>query len=475
MRLTMGDSRFAVLALAVALLEALPARAEGPAKAAYTGGLPTAALDAAPPTNGTVYPIDLPATLRLAGARNLDIQIAREHLAEAQANRQSALEQFFPWVTAGVAYNRGDGAVENVPPGNVPTAHYQYYNPGAALTAQTDLGDAIYNSLAAKQLVKASDQALETQRQDTILSAAQGYFDLVKAKALVEVEMQAIQISQDYQQELHVAVAAGVAFKGDELRVQTQTEQYKIGLQRELERQRVAAVNLTQVLHLDSRVELAPLDAGVTALKLFPTNASMNSLVERALAVRPELKQSRAFMAATRATKNGAVYGPLIPGVGAQAFGGGLGGGPDGGPGTTLDGERNYMVGLNWRIGPGGLFDSGRIHASKAREAAAEFADSKLKDTVIAQVVASLVQVNSSAARIDLAQRNLNTASETLRLTRQRKQYGVGIVLEDLQAQQALTQAHSDYVTAVAEHNQAQYGLNKAVGGPPDASATRVR
>ena len=40
--------------------------------------------------NGTnmVYPIDLPTALRLAGAQNLDIQIAREHLNEALANRE---------------------------------------------------------------------------------------------------------------------------------------------------------------------------------------------------------------------------------------------------------------------------------------------------------------------------------------------------------------------------------------------------
>jgi outer membrane protein TolC len=464
-RLAIYDLRSAVFAAAVAALNVLPTHAQGPTNAAYSGGLPATLPEGAQLTNGAVYPIDLPTTLRLAGARNLDIQIAREGLAEAQANRQTALEQFFPWISAGVAYNRGEGAVVNVPPGTLPNAHYQFYNPGAALTAQTDLGEAIYNSLAARQLARASDQALETQRQDAILSAAQGYFDLVEAKALAEVARQAIQISQDYQQELHAAVTAGIAFKGDELRVQTQTEQEKIVLQQAMRRRRVAAVNLAQVLHLDSRVELTPLDAGVTALKLFPTNASVNALVEQALASRPELKQSQAFLAARRAAKTGAVYGPLIPSVGAQAFEGGLGGGPDGGPDTTLNGERNYAVGMSWRLGPGGLFDAGRTHAAKARLAAAQLADSKLRDTVIAQVVAGLVQVNSTAAVIDLAERNLSTADETLRLTRQRKQYGVGIVLEDLQAQQALTQARSGYVTAVTEHDKAQYALNRAVGG----------
>ena len=54
----------------------------------------------------------------------------------------------------------------------------QFYAIGAQLTAQLDLGDAIYQSLASKQLVIASDQHLESRRQKRTLAAAQGYFDL---------------------------------------------------------------------------------------------------------------------------------------------------------------------------------------------------------------------------------------------------------------------------------------------------------
>jgi len=415
-------------------------------------------------TNEAAYPIDLPATLRLAGARNLDIQIARERLNEAEANRRSAVEQFFPWISPGVGYHRRDGVAQSVPSGVISDAHYQSYYPGVTLTAQIGLGDAIYNSLAAKQLVKVSDEALETQRQDSILSAVQGYFDLVKAKALVGVVSEAIQISHDYEQELHVAVASGVAFRGDELRVQTQTEQYRIALEQALERQRVAGVNLAEVLHLDSRVALVPQDTGLVPLTIVSTNAVVNQLVEQALRLRPELKQSQATMAAGRVAKYGAVYGPLIPSVGAQVFGGGLGGGPDSGPGN-FGAVGDYTVGMSWRIGPGGLFDSGRINASKARLAAAQLPDTRLKDTIVGQVVASLARVTSTAAQSKLAERNLATSTETLRLTQQRKQYGVGVVLEDIQAQQALTQARSDYITALAEYNKAQHVLNRAIGG----------
>ena len=190
----------------------------------------------------------------------------------------------------------------------------------------------------------------------------------------------------------------------------------------------------------------------------------MDSLVEQALRTRPELKQSQALLSAARAAKNGAVYGPLIPSVGAQAFGGGLGGGPDSGP-SNFGAEADYLVGLIWRIGPGGLFDAGRVNAGKARLAAAQLGEAKLKDTITSQVVVSLTRVQSLWAQIALAERNLATATETLRLTRERKQYGVGIVLEDIQAQQDLTQARSEYFTALAEYNKAQYALNKAVGG----------
>ena len=414
-------------------------------------------------TNGSSYPIDLPATLRLAGAQNLDIQIARERLKEAEAERTSALERFFPWVAPGVSYHRRDGVAQGVPSGIISDAHFQSYYPGATLSAQVDLGDAIYKSQAAKQLVKASDQALETQRQDTILNAAQGYFDLAKAKALVEVITDALKTSQDYQQQLHEAVASGIAFKGDELRVQTQTKNYQIALRQGVEQQRVVAVNLARILHLDSRVELVPQDAGLTRLTLIEPGTAMDTLVERALRSRPELKESQALILAARESKKGAVYGPLIPSIGAQVFGGGLGGGPDGGP-SNFGAEGDYLVGLSWRIGPGGLFDSGRVRASKARLAATEFGKAKLKDDITSQVVAGLTRLQSLSDQIVLAEANLASASETLRLTRERKQFGVGVVLEDIQAEQELERARSQYVNALAEFNKAQYGLSRAVG-----------
>lgn len=353
-----------------------------------------------------------------------------------------------------------------VPAGTVSETHLQSYAPGATVAAQIAVGEAIYQSLAARQLVKASDQGLEAQRQDSASIAAQTFFDLMKAKALADVIKEAVDISQDYQRELHEAVAAGIAFKGDELRVETQTESYQISLRQALEQQRAAAVNLALVLHLDSTIELVPHDPDLVPLLLFPTNAALHSLVEQALNSRPELKAGQALVLAARNSKNGAVYGPLVPSINAQVFAGGYGGGHDNAP-DNFGNSEDYLVGLGWRLGPGGLFDLARIKASRARLAVSELNETKFKDVVISQVVAALDRVQSLSDQIALARKNLASASETLRLTRERKQFGVGVVLEDIQAQQELTRVRSNYLAAIAEFNKAQYGLSRAVGCPP--------
>jgi outer membrane protein TolC len=465
------DIRFTIYVATVLALGAAPANAEPTNSPISVEAQGNVQVGSGEPTS---YPIDLPTALRLAGAQNLDIQIARERLNEAQADRQTALEGFFPWVSAGVGYHRRDGVAQAVPAGTISDAHFQSYSPGAALSAQVALGDAFYKSLAAKQLVRASDQALEAQRQDSVLSAAQGYFELEKAKSLVEVVRQALKTSQDYQAQLHAAVASGIAFKGDELRVQSQSERYEISLRQALEHQRIAAADLARTLHLDARVDLVPPETELAPLTLFETNVTTGRLVDQALSSRPELKQSQSLVSAAQTEQKGTVYGPLIPSLGAQAYGGGLGGGPDGGPGN-FGPVGDYSVGVSWRIGPGGLFDSGRIKGTKARVAAAQLSQEKLRDEVIAQVVTAVARSQSLSTQLELARRNLATASETLRLTRERKQYGVGIVLEDIQAQQDLTQARSDYFTSLAEYDKAQYTLSKAVGGLPAGASSQSR
>lgn len=222
-----------------------------------------------------LYPIDLPTALRLAGARNLDVQIARQKLAEARANNEGATLEFFPWLNVGIAYRRHDGQIQSTE-GNIETVSKQSYAPGGALVSQLDLGDAIYSKLAAKQLEHAAGYSLQAQQQDSIAAAARDYFNLSFAQAAVGVAREALRISTNYEARVRTAADAGIAFKGDLLRVSVEAEHNRMTLRQAAEQQRVAAARLAQTLHLNPSMEFFAADASLTPLTLIDTNSQHN-------------------------------------------------------------------------------------------------------------------------------------------------------------------------------------------------------
>jgi outer membrane protein TolC len=434
--------------------------------------LPVAAAMLAPlaghaqTATGNTYAIDLPTALRLARADNLDVKLAQERINEAKINHSAAVAKFLPWVTAGVSFRSHEGRTQAVD-GTMLDVDKQSTSIGPTITAQLDIGDALFTTLAARQFIAAANAALAAQEQDSSLSAASGYFNLLQAKAVLEANRDALATSEAYEQQLQGGVDAGVIFKGDLLRVQTQTQRYQAAIAQAQQQQRVASARLAEILHLDPAIVLIPQDnelvpielAGISGVR----NQAATDLVTQALASRAELQQGQAQVQAAREAQKNAKYGPFIPAVGAQAFLGGLSGGSDGDSGH-FSGSRDYYFGLNWRFGPGGLFDFTRSRSANSKLHTAELALEKATSSIQRQVIEAQAHVQSSAGQLAASQSALRNATETLRLTRERKQLGVGIVLEDIQAQQELVRTRTEYLGAITEYNKAQYELGKALG-----------
>jgi outer membrane protein TolC len=272
------------------------------------------------------------------------------------------------------------------------------------------------------------------------------------------VAEESLRIANEFAGQVREAVAAGIAFKGDALRAEVEADKNRLSLRRAQEQVAVAAARLVQTLHLESRVVLVARDEDLVPLNLVSTNAALETLVTQALTARPELSQSRALAEAAHKARDGAKYGPLIPNLGVLAFLGGLGGSHDGGSDTFGD-SQDYQFTLGWRVGPGGLFDRGRIRAGEARLNVARLAGDKVVDEVIRDVVESQARLRSQA--------------ETLRLTSERREFAVGAVLERVQAEQDLTRARLDHVNAIAEFDKAQFEALRAVGGALAIEPTR--
>jgi outer membrane protein TolC len=406
--------------------------------------------------------IDLATVLRLAHAQNLNVQIAAQRREEARAVHRVALEQFFPWLSPGLAYRRHDDLLQDTG-GDLVEVHKGSYAPGASLAAQTDVGGALYRSRETRALSRASEHGLAAQRAESVLAAAQAYFDLARAQAAVAVAEEALRISREHEDQLHRAVGIGLAFRGEELRVKAEAGHNALALRQTREQQRVAGIRLAQMLQFDPRVELRAEDAELMPLSLVPADASLDSLVELALAARPELAEEAARLAAARDAEAGVRYGPLFPTFSAQVFAGGLGGGRRGRPGA-FGASEDYVLALGWRIGPGGLRDAARVAEARARLEGARLRAEKRRQAVVGEVVEAVARVASLSDQIATAKETLAAAEETLRMSQERKEFGVAEVLERILAEQDLTRARTDYLSAVAEYDKAQFALARAVG-----------
>ena len=214
---------------------------------------------------------------------------------------------------------------------------------------------------------------------------------------------------------------------------------------------KVAALRLGALLRLSPGIELFPVEGIPAPLALVDPNVTNSEILEEALEHRPEIKAGLREVEASRREKEGAGWGPLIPTVIAEAAPGGLG------PVfSDLASSADYGVSIQWRIGPGGLLDFGRYGLTQAKSRQAEIHLERIRQRVAEQLMATLVELRTKDEQMKLAESGVKDAEESLRLNQERQAGNIGLPLEVLQAEEALTGARMNLYNAVVEYNQAQ-------------------
>jgi outer membrane protein TolC len=407
--------------------------------------------------------IDLATALRLAGLSNLDLAAVQAAERQAKAANDAATLRFFPYLTVGQTYARRTG-LDQATAGTMQDVYKQLYHRGGTVTMGVDVGNAIFGKLAARQLQEAAKANVAAAREDTVLAAANAYFNLVNAASAVGIDEEAVRVSRDYQDQLERAVGIGLTNRSEALRVAVQTRQAEVTLQAARAAERADAAALAVVLRLDPAVQLVPAERLVVPPTLVPLGQPVGALIRRAMMSRPELEASAAALTAAEHQRLAAKYGPMIPSVNAAATYEGTRGGPNG----TLNAYQpthDYVVGLSWRFGPGGLFDYSRTEAADASLDQRTISDEKLRQSISQQVVDALAAAESANEQMGLARDGVQLAQRSLSLSMQRKEFGVYAVIEVIQAQQDLTRARTSYAGALAQYAKAQYALAQATGG----------
>jgi outer membrane protein TolC len=311
--------------------------------------------------------------------------------------------------------------------------------------------------------VAAASFGLASHVQDAALRAAECYFDLAAEQGLVEVARESLRIATEYDRDLSQAVEIGVATEVEAIRARVQRQGNELLLEQAMARRRLAAARLAFATRLNTASDLVADDALMSPLTLVALDTPLPDLIRQAKDANPSLKQGRSLVAAEEALKQGALQGPLIPAIAAQVNLGGLGGGRSG-VDARFGAAQDYVATIQWRIGQGGLFDRSRKSLAEARVRIANLGLESRQQDLERQVVEAHTRAASLIEQIRIAEKAMALAQEGLKLSRERKDFAVGAVLETLQAEEVLTRTRNNYLLAVADHNKAQYALARALG-----------
>jgi outer membrane protein TolC len=131
--------------------------------------------------------------------------------------------------------------------------------------------------------------------------------------------------------------------------------------------------------------------------------------------------------------------------------------------GRSFDlGNRQIYGGfIGWTFSPTVI---GEIQVARARLDQAKIQAERVFEVVKAEVIRARETVLTAQEQIEAAHRGVQAAEASLELSQVRFEGGVGLTLEVLEAQEALTTARTALVSAIEQYNRAQFGLLRAIG-----------
>jgi outer membrane protein TolC len=404
------------------------------------------------------YPIDLTTALRLAGAQNLQITAAEAMSRQASGEVWSAYERFLPTLDAEWSYAKHEDLIQSTE-GVFLDVTKQAHRKSGILSATWDINEALFALLAAQRSQSAAEHSVESITNSALLSVANAYFDLVQAGAEVRLATRALALSSDLSDQSARTVAAGISNKVDVLRSQTQQSHDRLILHQRQEDVLVASAHLARLLNLAQPTVLTPIDTTLTVLALVDTTDGLDALLNASQSTHPLFRASQATHRAAVWGSRQALWGPLLPTVSGRALFGTLG------PKLSdLSRTRDYALSVRWTLGPGGLFDFGRVRQQRAH---ARLAEIRLKQTVqeIAEAIArSQAQLRERGNMIAIAAVGREAAQEALGLSIGRRDLGIARAFEVIDAAEALDRAERELVRAIIDYNRAQVEALAAQG-----------
>jgi outer membrane protein TolC len=419
--------------------------------------------------------IDFPTALRIAGAQNPQIGIANQRIVEAYAQLQAAEVLWLPAIRAGVSYNRHEGPLQATD-GTISNVTRTALEPGLGMgavgagtpaipgvVASFRLADAVFQPRIYEHTAAARRNAARATTHDTLLAAGLAYLDLLRAYQQQAIAKETQQNAQSLADLTATFARAGQGTLADADRARAELMVRENDLERTNESTWVASTRLAELLNLDPAQYLAPCEPNIVPVELVSLARPMKDLVATGLRNRPELAESQQLVCEATGRMRREQFAPLLPsmllGISYSEFGGG----PDSQI-ADMSGRFDLDAFVFWEVRGLGAGEAAARKEAHARLDQAQLQKVLVMDRVAREVAEAYSQVRARQRQIAIAQAGIQAATDSFRRNYQRIREGQGLPIEVLQAIQALDQARREYLRSVADYDESQFRLYRAIG-----------
>lgn len=318
---------------------------------------------------------------------------------------------------------------------------------GGELQGQIGQAKANYRSM-----LSAEEQAYNEMKE----TATTGYFNMLNATNMKALRQESVDRLQAHLDNVIAQYNVGIVARADVLRSEVELANAKQNYITASNQYDVAEATLNNIIGTPLGTTLLLKDR----LQYEPYENDMAYCLAYSEQHRPELKQAEYAIDSAEAALVVARSGHM-PKVYANASNNWGGNGSDW-PG---DDDENWSVGVTASMN---VFDSGvtwsKIHAAQENLAKAKESQRQIKDNVELEVRTDYLNLREAEKRITTTQVAVASAEEDYHIAVVRYQAGVGTNIDVMDAQEALTQAKTNYYQALYNYNTSKAALNTSMG-----------
>jgi outer membrane protein TolC len=408
-----------------------------------------------------ILPLSLQDAINRGLKQNLGLLLSNSEIRAARGQRWEQLSAMLPHVTAGpyVADSKinlseegltGFGGLQ-IP---VSIGPFSYFDARLAVTQSLFDWKSINATRAASQNLKSSEYTFKDARDLVVLAVGYTYLQAIADAARIETAAAQVETAQALFDQASDQVTAGTSPAIDGLRAKVELRTRQQQLIQAKNNFAIQKLTVARVIGLAPGQEFEFTDK--SPYRPFE-GITVEDALKHAYASRSDYQAATADVRAAQFSRKAATAA-YWPSLSFDADYGTAGAHP-----STATQVFDVRGTLSIPIFLGGSVHGDVLQADARLEQSRERLDN-LRGQIDSDVRAALLNLESSAEQVKVAQSNIELAEETLAQSRDRFRAGVTDTVEVVQSQEAVASAHEQYISSLYSFNFAKISLARALG-----------